>query len=623
MTNPSPIEASSSVAEPAAENPSTKYARLLIRRSLAASALLLILFTGMMTVTGGMDLLARSIMQQFVVPPPVLRAADPTPETAAAPAPNLFTFRTSDLHPAVRYAPYFGGPLPSDDAIARRVKAFQELLDLYEKRQGYDDNFTLRVLDNRTGELLERAELTTERHAYERTGQVDWLAIDRLRRIRQGDLSKKYENLGYPKGALSIRWGRANQVLEARQNEVLYIDYEIRLARLLGLSLLATEIGTVETFNTDNMVSSVGARSRYQMMPSLLRKNGIHRYALRTAYGKKVEVYEERHPLLVLEPAFVLLRGYVNAVGHEVAGLSAYHAGPFNIFKIYRLFLTQQNSAAPFRADVLDAYIWGLTDGFERVSAGSSFRTQSRGYVLAAYGALRATEALPINPDLSVVSERVQLKRGKSINLSALLAFLARHDDRLQWGPAASLSSPYERFRLLNPHIMLPASQDSTTLPLDGDLHLVDESSGVPVRFFLPVGAGIALQEAGLLDDAAGFTFDASTYATPPEALKRPEDRQYEQLVETIGRFGFTEENRVRLLTLADRFEVLAATDPSPYRRIQLQIIRTHVSVWRSSNWEELAAAVPVHLDLERAPVYPPDPVIRTLSPLPPRPLGK
>src|SRR5690606_13580260 len=161
---------------------------------------------------------------------------------------------------------------------------------------------------------------------------------------------------GQPRGTVSARWGRANQVREARDAEAAYIVYEVGLARLLGLSLLSTEIGTVETFNEDTRVSSAGARGRDQMMPAVLRPHNINRYDLTTAAGNTISVAEEWHPLLTMEPAFATLRGYANAVGHEIPGLSAYHAGPGNIFRIYRLFM-ESPSRFVRGATVADAYI--------------------------------------------------------------------------------------------------------------------------------------------------------------------------------------------------------------------------------------------------------------------------
>lgn len=76
-------------------------------------------------------------------------------------------------------------------------------------------------------------------------------------------------------------------------------------------------------------------------MPYLLRQHDIHHYTLRTAAGNRIRVLEEWHPLLTMEPAFLVMRSYANAVGHEVPGLSAYHTGPANLFRIYRQFLTE------------------------------------------------------------------------------------------------------------------------------------------------------------------------------------------------------------------------------------------------------------------------------------------
>ncbi len=103
---------------------------------------------------------------------------------------------------------------------------------------------------------------------------------------------------GSPSENIVIRWGYANQTLEARERDSRYLTYEVNLARRLGLSVLATEIGTVETFNQDQLVSSVGARSRYQMMPDILRMFDVEQYSLPVASGGTVQVSEEQHPLL-------------------------------------------------------------------------------------------------------------------------------------------------------------------------------------------------------------------------------------------------------------------------------------------------------------------------------------
>src|SRR5690625_7425915 len=143
-------------------------------------------------------------------------------------------------------------------------------------------------------------------------------------------------------------------------------------------------------------MSSVGARSRYQMMPYLLRQNGIHHYTLRTASGSSVQVFEEWHPLLTLEPAFATLKGYINAVGHEIPGIAAYHTGPGNIFMVYRTFLDNIPSVSS-ATSMADACLWAVTVGVDTVSQGTSFKPYSRGYVPSKYGALQATAETPID----------------------------------------------------------------------------------------------------------------------------------------------------------------------------------------------------------------------------------
>jgi hypothetical protein len=502
-----------------------------------------------------------------------------------------YTFRELDLHPDVLFRPYTAGPLLSDGTAlsARTIQAFRELLDQYAQRQAQDDNFTIRVSDNRTGKLLEVYELKAERARFEREGRADWEAVDRLRREATKRLVDKYEQRGMPRSTVSAKWGRANQVLEAREAEEAFIAYEVRLARTLGLSLLATEIGTVETFNQDKRISTVGARGRYQMMPATLRQHSLNRYDLTTAAGTKITAAEEWHPLLTMEPAFVTLRGYTNAVGHELPGLSAYHAGPGNIFRIYRLFMEQQARLRP-SSTVVDAYVWAITDGFDTVSEGSSFGSYSRGYVPSTYGSLRATENLPVDTTRTMLAERVQLRPGKEILLSRLLRTLDAHRDRLRLqGSGRSL---YQTFRTLNPHIPLPVAVDG--VPVRGDVRLVARSAkgNKTVRFFLPLGATEALAEAGLdlLDEDATFRFDHATFAIGPSD-KTEADRDYEALVEDIGRFGFTNRNRTRLLMLKTRFEQLARVHPTPYRRMQLRIIRIHEGLWNSQQWETLAGA--------------------------------
>ncbi|QXD14929.1 hypothetical protein GQ464_016155 [Rhodocaloribacter litoris] len=584
--------------------------RLWNNRTVHLGLLIMVLFTASMMIFAGMDLLARNLLLRLR--PVQTIEAVPVSAPAPAPAPAVFTFEDLDLHPDRLHAPFLSGSLAEGRghaAHARRLEAFHDLLDLYEIRQRYDDNFTIRVLDSRTNETLEVFSLDHLRQAYEQGKPVDWREVDRLRTTETRRLSKKYQDRGIPGGALMIRWGRANQVREAREREAAYLAYEVALARQLGLSLLATEIGTVETFNEDHLVSTAGARSRYQLMPYLLRQNGIEHYELRTGSGRTVKVYEEWHPLLTMEPAFELMRAYANAVGHELPGLSAYHTGPFNIFKLYQSFLTSGGASALPEPHVVDAFIWGLTDGFERVSGKSSFKERSRGYVPALYGSFRATASLPIDTSQTVRAERVRLKPGQSLFLSDLLRALEATGQSFAWGPDEPGTSFYNHFRRLNPHIVLPAAPDSAGVPLEGDVRLVDRAAGARVSFFLPPGAAEALARHGLdvFDPAATFRFDHGTFDLAP-GEKTPWDSAYEALVEDIGYFGFTRANRAYLDSLRVRFQALAERYPTPYRLRQLRIIEMHARVWASKFWDQLAQTVEAYAGQLRAPVRPPMP---------------
>lgn len=573
------------------------------KRPLLWSALTVaLLVTGTMVLHPRMTTWARDWLSHVGLLTPTEPAVAETP--APTPAPVSFTLRQLPNHPERLYiAPRAAERSP---ATARLAPQFQALLDTYTLRQGVDDNFTIRVMDNRTGTLLELFTLTAERAAYEATGEADWQAIDARRREETRRLVDKYEALGIPQKHITAKWGRRNQVLEARAREASILEYELRLAASLGLSLLATEIGTVETFNDDRLVSSAGARSRYQMMPYVLRQQGIHHYRLETVQGRSITVREEWHPLLTMEAAFVVLRGYVNAVGHELPGLSAYHTGPNNIYKLYRLFLTEGEGLFSPEATVLDAYLWGVTEGFETVSERTTFRTHSRGYVPAAFGALRATEHLPVDTSQTVFMERVQLRRGQSLPLHALLDALSAADPALAADPG-----PYQRFRALNPHMDLPDAPDSLGLPPEGDVVLRDRVQDLPVRFFLPLGSTQRLVEAGydLLDPEQTFAFTRSTYAPPPDSLITPWDRAYDELVASISRFGFTEENRATLNRLENVFTELAERNPSPYRRRQLAIIRTHQQLWQTRFWEQLARATEAAMGNARIPIQPPVPI--------------
>jgi len=495
-------------------------------------------------------------------------------------------------HPSTKLAPHFS---PSASLATAQnptiLRQFHDLLAQYVHRQVHDDNFTIRVIDRRTDEVLELFELTELRAQHENGAAVDWETVDERRHEAMDRLVDKYEDRGVPLDDIIVRWGRANQVQTAHERDRAYRAYERRLAEHLGLSLLATEIGTVETFNQDHLVSAAGAVSRYQMLPWILRRSGVTEYTLPTSSDDWVRVREERNPLLVLEPAFVLLRGYVNAVGHELPGLSAYHAGPGNVFKLYRHYYTSPHFTAS--STVADAYAWAVTEGFETVSEGSTFGGDSRGYVPATYGALMARDDQSVDQTPPLRTVRVQVRPGASVTLRRLLAPLDSTARSFDWGPRADTADTlYDRFRALNPHIDLPSAPDGR-LPETGNVRFVSSIDGKAVRFFLPLGAPDALRDAGVtaLDSTAAFRYDASTYDAPTARQVTRWDRQYEALVADIARFGFTERNRDRLLRLHDRFETLAEQRPTRYRRRQLRIISTHRRLWMSNPWQELADA--------------------------------
>ncbi len=598
------------IVEPVASE--NKEARKLGRHHLflATVAVFVILFV-LFAVTGRIDTLARNIAERFASAEPAVAEVEEIVGAAKEEVSTLFRFKDLDIHPDRLYTPYTAGPILEAGANTNghQIRQFRELIELYQQRQGQDDNFTIRVIDNRTNKLLELFVLEDARNKYHETGRADWNAIDRLRRQETRRLVDKYAARGIPRKAVTVKWGRANQVKEARQSELSTIEYEVQLARYLDLSLLPTEIGTVETFNQDHLVSSVGARSRYQMMPYLLRQHGIRHYDLRTAAGNIVPVYEEWHPLITMEPSFLTLKSYINAVGHEIPGISAYHTGPGNIYMVYRSYLANKRNHLSPSSSVMDAYMWAVTDGFETVSKGTSFGTYSRGYVASAYGSLKAMEEEPIDTSHTVLAERVQLKTGRQIFLSQLLRTLGKHRDMLLIRGDQDRHL-YDVFRELNPHIQLPEASDDQAVPVRGDISLSSKSGAADVRFFLPLGASRALAQAGLniLDEKKTFVFNHDTYRDPNLGLKTMWDREYEELVREIGKFGFTLANRARLSRLVSRFEQLAESDPSHYRKMQLYIIKQHAGIWQTGPWNNMAAAVS-----EVAPRLMPQP----MSPLP------
>lgn len=542
---------------------------------LAAVALLL-LFAAAPAVSPGLSQIVRGI-SPF--------ATAPTPPPARAPSP----LRERATHPATHLSPYFSLTASTDSASV--LSHFHALLQQYIQRQSRDDNFTIRVFDRRSNTVLEHFELADLRAKHRRGRPLRWETVDARRYKAMDRLVDKYESAGVPLEDIIVRWGRANQVDRAHERDWPYQVYERRLAESLGLSLLATEIGTVETFNQDHLVSAAGARSRYQMLPWVLRRSGVTRYTLTAQQGTRVDVREARHPLLVLEPAFLLLRGYVNAVGHELPGLSAYHTGPGNIFKLYRHYYA--TGPLSRTSTVADAFAWAITKGFDVVSDASSFGGDSRGYVPALYGALVARHDRPIDRSPALRTVRLHLRAGASVRLRTLLAPLRSRTPPLDWGPAADTAATvYDRFRALNPHFDLPPSPTGAVPPA-GNVRIVSAVEGEAVEFFLPLRAPALLQQAGVeaLHAAETFRFDSSTFAAPTPPRRTQWDRQYDALVDDIARFGFTDAHRARLLRLFERFETLAAERPTRFRRRQLRIIRIHKRLWQSGPWETLAAA--------------------------------
>jgi hypothetical protein len=504
-------------------------------------------------------------------------------------------YEALEMEPVTMHAPL----IPSEFTlthVAADDENFEDyyfLLNLFVKRYAEDDNFTLRVVDRKSRETLEIFSLEDERDRLLDSGVADWDTIDRARRRVMPTLIDKHEALGHDRSDIAVTWGRLNQVFEARQRDAPYVEYEIRLARMFGLSALATELGTVETFNRDALVSRAGARGRYQLMPAHLRRFGIKSYTLATVNGRTIRVREELHPLLAMEAAFIIMRASVNTVGHEIPGLSAYNTGTGNIFTLYRLYLSVVQPD-PEHATVLDAYTWALTDGFPIVRRRSTFRRQSRSYIASLYGAYRAMNHFPLDFSQTVRAELVTLKRGAAVNLTRLLTDLTSEGITLDWGNAQD--GVYEAFRRLNPHLQLPTGVASARIvPANGDLVLHRTSSATPVRFFLPIGGANALIEAGLdiLDEEDTRVFDETTFRDPAlTGEKLPIDLEYDRLVEETAHFGFTEKNRSRLIKIESELRRLARESPTPYREAQAKIARLQMYDWRSRVFRRLADVV-------------------------------
>ncbi|OZC04421.1 hypothetical protein BSZ36_16395 [Rubricoccus marinus] len=526
--------------------------------------------------------------------------APDSPASAAAPAAppiaagEAYAFRQLDIHPDRMHGKYFAGAFLTDaspEAAAEgdMMSDFRWRLEMFRKAYGVDDNFTIRAYDGRNGRELDAVTLTGMRNAYRASGSVNWDEVNRARRTATTELRQKLQAAGIPRKDIVIRWGYKDNSLEARSRDNHFVEYEAQLARRLGLSLLTTEIGTVETFNQDHLISSAGARSRYQMMPDILSMFNVERYNVPLAGGGSVGVAEELHPLLSMEPALMLVRAYSNAVGHELPGISAYHAGVANIHKLYREYLRANPLAVRSNLHVSDAYMWGITDGFEKVDAVSSFGPHSRIYVLKAYGALRATEDQVIDPSETARVERVQVRAGERVTLERILAALESVDQRLDWSYADG-DTAYERFRQLNPHIKLPMAPGTSGVPDRGNLVLTSAAGGEPIRFFLPAGAVEAMKRTGLDVIGEMTSFDEDTFVLDPSEVT-PTDREYQALVDDIGQFGFTRANKARLETLYSSMNALARQNPdSRYRQTQSKIIGIHRMFWRTSAFESLVS---------------------------------
>ena len=507
-----------------------------------------------------------------------------------------FTAHDLENHPEKIHGQYISDPFVSFEenhsVNKEHLKQFRDLLNIYESRQALDDNFTVRVIDRRTNGLLERYTMEDVKKQFLANPAPDWEAIDEIRRRESSRLIGKYRRRGVPMEDIMIKWGRLDQVKRARERDLPFIEYEVQLSQTLGLSLLATELGTVETFNSDKMVSTVGARGRYQMMPYMLRKFDIHTYNLWAKGGNTIEVKEEWHPLITMEPSFTIIKGYGNAVGHEIPGISAYHTGPFNIYVIYDMYLERQAHSFSAASTVMDAYLWALTEGFDDVSEDTGFRHYSRSYVATAYGSFKGTEDLPVDTTQTHLTEKVRTKLDEPLYLSELIEALKPVAHQLDWSFAPRDSSLYMQFRSFNPHIDLPAEEDSdtTVVPKGADVYLTTRNLKRPVRFFLPLGATELLKQQGFhwFDDEYTFRFDHDTYAVSPEDIT-VWDRQYARLVDDIRFFGFTRENRDQLNILVERFEKLAETQPSNFRRLQYQVIKLHQGLWRTRYWSDLA----------------------------------
>jgi len=510
-----------------------------------------------------------------------------------------------NLDPAQMHAPLIPSTRTLADTAAypELLKDFYELLMIHTMRYGVDDNFTLRIFNRKTGELLERYVLEAERSKFLKSGSANWDQIDKKRRTTMKKLLDRYERSGHRRRDLTVTWGRLNQVFEARKRAEPYLAYEFRLARMYGLSGLSTELSTVETFNQDWLVSRAGARGRYQFMPDMLRRFGIRRFSMKTTSGRRVRVYEERHPLITMEHAFEIMRAYSNAVGHEIPGLSAYNAGVGNIFNLMRLYLMRKRPDLT-EATVFDAYSWAVTDGFREVSKHSTFRRHSRAYLPSVHAAYRAVEHMAVDLGQTMMAELVTVRSGKRINLKDLLEHLGKMDS--DWSPWNE-ESGYESFRKFNQHLTLPEPGKDGVMPSNGNLVITNPSRKVAVRLFLPLGASKTLENAGVevFDPDLTRRFDDFTFQDPRETGEMSLlDWEYEALVNEIEHFGFTMSNRERLVKITEQMATLSEEKPTPYRRSQALISSMHNRLWSHGPWVKLERAVAQTVNIHEAELH-------------------
>jgi hypothetical protein len=598
-----------------------------VRNMLWAMAAVLAVIAGLLAATGRIGAVTQSIADSFrSTPSEAPQEERSLDEVAGDSEDEPFTFANLAGHPDNTLQPYFSGSLAGQSDDKSRVdliQQFRQLTDRYIKRFAVDDNFTLRVsTGGEPDTLLEVFTFEEERQKYIEAGRpqgYNWNRINALRRQKTRELVDKWVARGVPEGPMRVKWGMATKTKEARRRDNPFIEYEIRLARFFGKSLLMTEIGTKETFNQDDLVSPVDAKSRYQLMPSLLSAYGIHRYRLSTSAGNSILVAEEQHPLITMEPAFKHATASINAMGHEIPGISAYHTGVNNIYNeiIVKFLKNAQEYVSP-SITTADAYIWGVTEGFPIVSRNSSFGDFSRTYVVGAYGALKAMEEATIDTSQTILADRMALASGKRITLDHVLTTLAENGGGdLPWKAPDSLSL-YTRFARLNKHFHLPAGPDGSSdslvvgVPERGNVELSATAQGETVRFFLPPGARRILNKNGhadLIDESSVFQFNHDTYADPGEGMKTKYDHQYDRLIDEIRRFGFTEENKQKLADLAQTFEQLAASEPTHYRKTMADVIAKHQRFWSYPGWSNVSQTVQTVLGRAPAETQQPEPL--------------